>query len=145
MSAADPTAPPWPNGAAVSQVCFTRATRDLEPLLGFYRDGLGLEVLYRFDGPDGSPAGAMLGLPGRAHHLELLKVADAECAPPTKHDVMVLHLPRRVDVEALADRLRGRGFTPVQPANPWWADKAVVFEDPDGWPVVLSCGSGLPA
>jgi catechol 2,3-dioxygenase-like lactoylglutathione lyase family enzyme len=138
---ANPT--PWPNGAAVSQVCFTRATRDLDALLGFYRDGLGLEVLYRFDDAAG-PAGAMLGLPGRSHHLELLRADVADCAPPSKHNVMVLHLPERADVDALAARLLERGCMPVAPANPWWADKAVVFEDPDGWPVVLSHGSGLP-
>jgi catechol 2,3-dioxygenase-like lactoylglutathione lyase family enzyme len=133
----------WPNGATVSQVCFTRATRNLESLLGFYRDGLGLEVLYRFD-DDAGPAGAMIGLPGRGLHLELLRANVADCAPPSKHNVMVLHLPQQADVAALAARLRERGCVPVAPVNPWWADRAVVFEDPDGWPVVLSHGSGLP-
>jgi Predicted ring-cleavage extradiol dioxygenase len=133
---------PWPNGTNVAQLCFTRATRDLEALLGFYRDGLGLDVLYRFDDGRG-PAGAMVGLPDKSVHLELLRIDEGECAPPTKHDVLVFHLPQRRDVDALAERLRRRGCEQVPPANPWWADKAVVFEDPDGWPVVLSHGSGL--
>jgi catechol-2,3-dioxygenase len=129
--------PPWPNGAAVSQVCFTRATCNLESLLAFYRDGLGLAVLFQFDG------GAMLGLPGRGHHLELLRVGAGECSPPGRHNVMVLHIPGRADAEALAARLRARGCSPVAPANPYWAATALVFEDPDGWPVVINHGDGL--
>jgi catechol 2,3-dioxygenase-like lactoylglutathione lyase family enzyme len=142
MTATEPSR--WPNGTVVSQVCFTRPTRDLKALLGFYRDGLGLELLYGFDDARG-PAGAMLGLPGRGHHFELLRTDDAVCAPPSKHHVLVLHLPAPADVERLAARLRARGLAPVAPANPWWNGKAVVFEDPDGWPVVLSHGAGLPA
>ncbi len=125
----------------MSQVCITRTTRDLDAVLDFYQGGVGLQVLYRFGGESG-PAGAMLGLPGAGHHLELLRTADAS-GPPNKHHVLVLHMPERRDVDALAERLRRHGCAPVAPANPWWADKGVVFEDPDGWPVVLSHGDGL--
>lgn len=133
----------WPSGARVHQVCFTRPTTDLDALLGFYRDGLGLPVLFQFASDDGAAAGAMLGLPGSSHHIELLKVDQGPCSPPSKHNVMVLHLPQWEDVETLVARLQARGCQPVPPANPYWADKAVVFEDPDGWPVVLSHGAGL--
>jgi catechol 2,3-dioxygenase-like lactoylglutathione lyase family enzyme len=133
---------PWPSGVFVSQVCFTRPTRDLARLLGFYRDALGLKVLYQF-GEDSDPGGAMLGLPGSSHHIELLKVPDSECAPPSKHNVMVLHLPQKEHRDAMAARLRAGGYSPSEPANPWWLERGVVFEDPDGWPVVLSHGAGL--
>lgn len=130
----------WP----VSQVCFTRPTADLSRLLRFYRDGLGLQVLYQFGEAD-DPAGAMLGLPGVAYHLELLKVSDHTSGPPSKHNVLVLHIPDRAQRDAMAEGLRALGCSPAQPANPWWSDRGVVFEDPDGWPVVLSHGTGLGA
>lgn len=142
MTSIDSTPAMWPNGTVVSQVCITRTARDLSALLGFYRDGLGLEVLYKFDDALG-PAGAMVGLPGLSHYLELLRTDDP-VGPPNKHHVLVLHLPRRTDVDELAERLRRRGCVPVAPANPWWADKALAFEDPEGWPVLLSHGAGLP-
>jgi catechol-2,3-dioxygenase len=138
MTTPDKTDTPWPGGATVRQVCFTRATCSLDAVLAFYRDGLGLAVLFQFDG------GAMLGLPGSGHHIELLKVRPEEFSPPGRHDAMVLHLPARADVDALAGRLRARGCTPVAPANPYWTATAIVFEDPDGRPVVLNHGEGLP-
>src|SRR5690606_13959512 len=91
----------WP----VSQVCFTRPTADLSRLLRFYRDGLGLQVLYQFGEAD-DPAGAMLGLPGAAYHLELIKVPDHTSGPPSKHNVMVLHIPDRAHRDAMAEGLR---------------------------------------
>jgi catechol 2,3-dioxygenase-like lactoylglutathione lyase family enzyme len=134
----------WPAGVAVSQVCFTRPTRDLAGLLRFYRDTLGLPVLYQF-GDEDDPAGAMLGLPGNSHHMELLKVMDAESGPPSKHNVLILHIPQREQRDALAGRMRAAGCVEALPANPWWLERGIVFEDPDGWPVVLSHGAGLGA
>jgi catechol 2,3-dioxygenase-like lactoylglutathione lyase family enzyme len=144
MADMNSTDTPWPAGVAVSQVCFTRPTRSLAPLLRFYRDALGLQVLYQF-GDEADPAGAMLGLPGTSHHIELLKVADAQSAPPSRHNVLVLHMPERAQRDALAARLRAAGFEETKPANPWWLERGVVFDDPDGWPVVLSHGPGLTA
>jgi catechol 2,3-dioxygenase-like lactoylglutathione lyase family enzyme len=144
MADTQTTSTPWPGGVAVAQVCFTRPTRDLARLLRFYRDAIGLPVLYQF-GEAEDPAGAMLGLPGTPYHLELLKVPDAESAPPSKHNVTVLHIPDREQRDALAARLRDHGFEPTQPANPWWLERGIVFEDPDGWPLVLSYGAGLGA
>jgi catechol 2,3-dioxygenase-like lactoylglutathione lyase family enzyme len=132
----------WPNGAAVAQVCITRPTADLARLLRFYRDGLGLPVLYQF-GEESDPGGAMLGLPGTSHHLELLKAPGHDSRPPSKHNVLVLHIPDLAQRDALAARLRAFGCTESAPANPWWEGRGLVFEDPDGWPVVLSHGAGL--
>lgn len=143
MADTQDTTTTWPGGAVVAQVCFTRPTRNLMPLLRFYRDALGLPVLYQF-GDAEDPAGAMLGLPGTPYHLELLKV-EGEVAIPSKHSVTVLHVPNRDQRDALAGRLSSHGFQPTQPANPWWLDRGIVFEDPDGWSLVLSHGAGLGA
>jgi catechol 2,3-dioxygenase-like lactoylglutathione lyase family enzyme len=137
---ADHTAPTaWPG---VAQVCFTRPTRDMARLLRFYRDLLGLPVLYQF-GDEADPGGAMLGLPGASHHIELLAVTDGACAPPSKHNIMVLHIPDRAERDAIADRLRAAGHVETRPANPWWNERGITFDDPDGWPVVLSHGAGI--
>lgn len=38
--------------------------------------------------------------------------------------------------EAIA-RFKAAGYEPVTPFNPYWAQRGVTFEDPDGYRVVL--------
>jgi hypothetical protein len=40
-------------------------------------------------------------------------------------------------------RLEALGHRPVEPENPYWRDKSVTFEDPDGWRVVLCATEGI--
>lgn len=127
----------WP----VAQICQTRATGRFDQLVDFYTDGLGLPVLYRFGSPGGR--GAMLGMPDARCHMELIEVADTQTAPPSAHNVLVLHIPARERRDDIVARLVAGGASPVAPVNPWWIDKAIVFNDPDGWPVVLALGQGL--
>ncbi|WP_213774646.1 VOC family protein [Bradyrhizobium sp. dw_78] len=127
----------------MAQVCITRATRCLSKILAFYRDAVGLPVLFEFDSGSGT-CGAMLGLPGTPYHLEFIQSPDGEdCTPPSRQNVLVLHIPDRDQVQKLASRLQALGHAPVAPANPFWIGKATVFEDPDGWPLVLNHGAGL--
>jgi catechol 2,3-dioxygenase-like lactoylglutathione lyase family enzyme len=147
MSIADSNAA-WPAAYRVAQVCMTRPTARFDEVLAFYRDGLGLPVLFQFDA-GGGVKGGMVGLPGAAHHLEFIQAADAHagaaCGPPNKQHVLVLHIPERAEVQRLAAALAARGHPAVAPANPYWTERAVVVEDPEGWPVVLAIGSGLGA
>lgn len=49
-----------------------RPTDDIEANLRFYRDGLGLPVLYRFEDHEQFD-GVMLGVPGQGYHLEITR------------------------------------------------------------------------
>ncbi len=40
-------------------------------------------------------------------------------------------------LDRIAERLSRMGHPPVAPENPYWADKGLTFEDPDGRRVVL--------
>src|SRR5436190_1231311 len=57
-------------------------------------------------------------------------------ASPATHpeSLLVLYLGHEEAVRAVAARL---GAEPVAPANPYWADHGLTFEDPDGFRVVL--------
>jgi hypothetical protein len=46
----------------------------------------------------------------------------------------VFYLGDEQSVQAVAARL---GAEPVAPANPYWAEHGLTFEDPDGFRVVL--------
>jgi catechol 2,3-dioxygenase-like lactoylglutathione lyase family enzyme len=146
MSSASAAATVWPGGFAVFQVCIARPTARFDEVITFYRDGLGLPVLFQFEA-DGAKGG-MVGLPGSGHHLEFIQPANAAAMrfdAPNKLHALVLHMPEPADVERVSGRLRSRGLTPVAPGNPYWIDRAVVYEDPDGWPIVLAAGKGLAA
>lgn len=70
-----------------------RPTDDIEALLPFYRDGLGLAVLYRFEGHGGFD-GVMLGGPGAPWHLEFTHAAGhAAGRAPSEDNLLVLYLP----------------------------------------------------
>ena len=52
------------------QLRVARHTEDLDALVSFYRDGLGLAEIGRFSGHDGYD-GVFLEVPGTGAHLEL--------------------------------------------------------------------------
>jgi len=128
-------------GPAV-RVRIARATRQLERAVSFYRDGLGFVLVDRFEGHAGY-AGVILEMPGGAH-LEFTQHEATLCTSmPDADDLLVLYLPSSAAVAKLRKKLERRGHASVQPANPYWADKSVTFEDPDGWRVVLCNSAAL--
>jgi catechol 2,3-dioxygenase-like lactoylglutathione lyase family enzyme len=128
----------WPSGLPVRQVRVARPTDRLDEVVRFYRDGLGLPELFRFDGHDGYD-GVMLGLPGTEYHLEFTHHRDGSPGQaPTEDNLLVLYFDTREDVEATLARLATVGGHPVDAENPFWpANGGVTVEDPDGWRVVL--------
>jgi catechol 2,3-dioxygenase-like lactoylglutathione lyase family enzyme len=118
-----------------------RPTDDIDALLTFYCDGLGLEVLYRFVAHDGFD-GVMLGGQGAPWHLEFTRAhGHAAGRAPTKDNLLVLYLPDRAQWEAAVQRMRDAGHAPVPAFNPYWDRESLTFEDSDGYRVVLQNGA----
>jgi catechol 2,3-dioxygenase-like lactoylglutathione lyase family enzyme len=115
------------------QLRVARHTRDLEALVRFYRDGLGLREIGGFTDHDGY-AGAFLEVPGTGAHLELTSGGEHGAPIPHPESLIVLYLGNQEAVQAIVERL---GIRPVAPANPYWRDHGVTIEDPDGFRVVL--------
>ena len=114
-----------------------RPTDDLDALLPFYRDGLRLSVLYRFEDHDGFD-GVMLGRGGAPYHFEFTRArGHAAGRAPTPDNLLVFYLPREEAWRAAVERMRGAGFEPVASFNPYWDREGVTFEDPDGYRVVF--------
>lgn len=133
----------FPGDVEVAQVRIARPTDKLEALVAFYRDGLGLAELYRFT-DHGGYDGVIFGLPGRAYHLEFTqRHAGSPCPAPTRDNLLVLYVPDVRQLASLRDRMIRSGYEPVDPENPYWVDKGLTFEDPDGWRVVLCGASGI--
>jgi catechol 2,3-dioxygenase-like lactoylglutathione lyase family enzyme len=118
-----------------------RPTDDIEALLRFYRDGLGLTLLHRFEDHDGFD-GVMLGGPAAPWHLEFTHApGHAAGRAPSQDHLLALYLPQRSQWEAAVARMGAAGFEPVAALNPYWDRDGLTFEDPDGYRVVLQNGA----
>jgi catechol 2,3-dioxygenase-like lactoylglutathione lyase family enzyme len=115
------------------QLRVARHTERLEGVARFYRDGIGLAEIGRFRDHDGYD-GVFLAVPGSGAHLELTSGGEHGAPRPHPESLLVLYLGDDQAVQAAAERL---GVDPVPPANPYWAERGVTFEDPDGFRVVL--------
>ena len=114
-----------------------RATDDLEALLRFYREGLGLQLLYRFEGHDGFD-GVMLGHPRAPWHLEFTRRAGHPAGrTPSEDNLLVAYLPDAGEWKSAVSRMEEAGYRPVPSFNPYWDRCGVTFEDPDGYRLVL--------
>lgn len=85
------TSQPWPAMLPVRHVRIARPTDQLDELVRFYSDGLGLPELDRFADHAGY-RGVLLGLPGTHHHLEFTQHDHGSPGPaPTRDNLLVLY------------------------------------------------------
>ncbi|GGF04342.1 VOC family protein [Hymenobacter cavernae] len=125
-------------GAPILRVA--RPTNNIEALLPFYRDGLGLEVLYRFEDHNGFD-GVMLGHLGFPYHFEFTHLRGHLVAgAPSPDNLLVFYLPDLGMWQQAVDRMRQHGFEPIVAYNPYWDKHGLTFEDEDGYRVVLQQG-----
>ena len=119
------------------QLRVARPTDDLEAVIRFYRDGLGLEVIGSFADHAGFD-GVMLGHPGEPYHLEFTHQRGHSVGrAPTADNLLVFYLPDRGEWEQAVQRMIENGYLPTPSANPYWEVNGKTFEDPDGYRVVL--------
>jgi ribosomal protein S18 acetylase RimI-like enzyme len=114
------------------QLRVARHTRRLHEVVAFYRDGVGLCEIGRFRDHDGYD-GVFLEIAGTEAHLEITSGGSHGSPEPHPESLLVLYVGHPSAMRAIADRLR---TPPVPPANPYWA-RALTFEDPDGFRVVI--------
>lgn len=114
-----------------------RPTDDLEAVVRFYRDGLGLDVLSEFAGHGGFD-GVIVGKAGAGHHLEFTrKRGHSAGGAPTDDNLLVIYLPDSAAWRAAVHRLARHGYAPVPTFNPYWDRHRRTFADPDGYRVVV--------
>ena len=113
-----------------------RHTDRLESVTAFYRDLVGLPELGRFVDHDGYD-GVFLDIPGTGAHLEFTSGGSHAAPQPHPESLLVLYLDTQAEIDAIATRIAQR---PVVPANLYWRQHALAFEDPDGFQLLLTLG-----
>jgi catechol 2,3-dioxygenase-like lactoylglutathione lyase family enzyme len=122
-----------PRTKPAMQLRVARHTERLHEVVEFYRDGIGLTQIGGFRGHDGYD-GVFLAVPDTGAHLELTAGGGQGAPAPHPESLLVFYLGDEATVQAVAARL---GVDPVPPANPYWAEHGLTFQDPDGFRVVL--------
>jgi catechol 2,3-dioxygenase-like lactoylglutathione lyase family enzyme len=122
------------------QLRVARHTKRLAEIVRFYRDGLGLHEIGRFQDHDGYD-GIFLALVGTETHLEF--TTGGEHCGPTPHpdSLLVFYLGNLDAVNEVCERV---GAQPAEPANPYWTTRGATLVDPDGFRVVLVPDSWVP-
>ena len=102
----------------VRSVRFARPTGQLDEVVRFYREGLGLPELDRFAAHAGY-RGVLLGLPGTRYHLEFTQHDHGSPGPaPSRDNLLVLYFGDLTQVGQVASRLAALGHLPVEAENP---------------------------
>ena len=133
----------WPSQLPVAQVRVARPTNQLQRVVQFYRDGIGLQVIDSFEDHQGY-SGVMLGLPGHTYHLEFTQHVHATSSQaPGRDNLLVFYIPDKSAIEQVVARLKALSYSPVAPENPYWEQHGVTIEDPECWRVVLMNTKGI--
>jgi catechol 2,3-dioxygenase-like lactoylglutathione lyase family enzyme len=120
-----------------------RPTDDLDKTVKMYRDGLGLEILGRFEDHDGFD-GVILGKWDLAYQIEFTHQAGHPVGrAPTKDNLLVFYYPQPLGFVMVCEKMVHAGFKPVSSWNPYWNAKGRTFEDPEGYRVVIQ-GADAP-
>ncbi|MBE9010223.1 VOC family protein [Pseudanabaenaceae cyanobacterium LEGE 13415] len=122
-------------------VRIARPTDRLDQVVKFYTDGLGLQILDRFENHQGFD-GVMVGIPGELYHFEFTQQQEHRVGrAPTQDNLIVFYLPEQQDWQRTIEQMKATGYEPVKSYNPYWDRDGVTFEDPDGYRVVLQNAS----
>ncbi len=120
-----------------------RPSDNLDEVVRFYRDGLGLSVLYRFEDHEGFD-GVMLGGEDAPYHFEFTRARGHVAGrAPTQDNLLVFYLPGATEWRDAVERMAAAGFTSTAAFNPYWDREGLTFENPDGYRIVLQ-HSGWP-
>ncbi len=114
-----------------------RPTDKFEEVIAFYERGLGLKRIGEFNDHEGYD-GVMFGLPDEEYHLEFTRhVEGSPCPAPTTDNLLVFYMREDSEMKKISKRLQTLGYDEVEPENPYWKEKGITIEDPDGWRIVL--------
>lgn len=114
-----------------------RHTASLQPVIHFYCDILGLEVIGNFENHNGYN-GVFLGLKGLDWHLEFTTSADIPTHEPDEDDLLVFYQPSVKEYEVLKQKFEENHIPQVTAKNPYWNENGLVYLDPDGFGVVIA-------
>lgn len=114
-----------------------RHTNNLEAIVQFYTDIIGLSVLGNFNDHAGYN-GVFLGKQGLPWHLEFTASAERSAAVSDADDLLVFYPPTQEEYDSIVERIEAKGIEKLEARNPYWKENGVLIMDGDGFGVILS-------
>ncbi|MCY8986153.1 VOC family protein [Bacillus atrophaeus] len=127
-----------------AQVRIARPTGQINQMIRFYEEGLGLKRIGGFSQHNGYD-GVMFGLPHAQYHLEFTQHTEEASTSPVPHadSLLVFYLLNLDEVTGITSKLKKMGYREVESENPYWSNGGVTIEDPDGWRIVFMNTEGI--
>ena len=113
-----------------------RHTNNLSPIINFYTEILGLEVVGRFNNHDGYD-GVFLGIHGADWHLEFTTSPEPAQHQPDEDDLLVFYPACTEEYSTITERFTKHNIPPAEPKNPYWKTNGTLYKDPDGFGVMI--------
>ena len=114
-----------------------RPTDNLQVIAKMYEQGLGLQVLAHFEDHEGFD-GVMLGNEEMPYHFEFTNHHGHSVGKaPTQDNLLVFYIPDTDEWKDRSQQMLNAGFKQVPSYNPYWDKSGRIFEDVDGYRVVL--------
>jgi len=114
-----------------------RHTNKLEPIITFYKDLLGLEVIGEFTNHD-KYDGVFIGKLGLNWHLEFTTSEESSKHQTDKDDLLVFYLESEEEYISVKQKFDDNGLSSVQSKNPYWNNNGSAYLDPDGFRIVIT-------
>jgi catechol 2,3-dioxygenase-like lactoylglutathione lyase family enzyme len=114
-----------------------RHTEDLQKMISFYTEHIGLEVLGSFQDHDGYD-GVFIGSKENDWHLEFTRSKEAPHHDSDEDDLLVFYSKNDKEYDAIIERLSTQSTPQFLPKNPYWKTNASCYLDPDGFRVIIA-------
>lgn len=116
---------------------YARHTNDINLLVEFYQNILGLELLGTFQNHDGYD-GVFLGKKGVDWHLEFTQSDEKVSHQFNEDDHLVFYLDSQAQITAVLDKVKEYNIPIKVPKNPYWRRNGQLILDPDGMGIVIT-------
>ena len=125
----------------VPKLRLSRSTNNLEKLINFYCNGLGFEVLDRYEQQFGWD-GVICGHKGWSYQFEFSQKRNTEEVPgaPTPNHFIVISIPEESEWKQVLGRLFDAGYLQLSTPQLYADGNCAAYEDPDGYRVVIRRG-----
>lgn len=115
-----------------------RHTNDMQAMIDFYTNVIGLEVTDSFEDHNGGYNGVILGHPISEWELEFTTSSTAANHTFDQDDNLVFYAKNEKEYNEFMQRIAENNVETTQAANPYWNEFGVTVQDPDGYNVIVS-------
>lgn len=116
---------------------YARHTNNLQALIEFYTEIIGLTILGNFENHD-NYTGVFLGFKGDHWHLEFTVSNDSAIHLPDPDDLLVFYVDTESKMNEIVNLAIASSIKIAKPKNPYWQTNGAQLIDPDGFGIVIS-------